>query len=84
MNKRILLAIYFILAYVATISSQTPNFTTMKNMIGENSLPLVNLTVKIDKVSKPEYTQAKIEIVDPLKRTNGNIEATFNLSLIHI
>lgn len=78
MNKRILLAIYFILAYVATISSQTPNFTTMKNMIGENSLPLVNLTVKIDKVSKPEYTQAKIEIVDPLKRTNGNIEATFN------
>lgn len=78
MKKRILLTIYFVVTYVAAICSQTPNFTTMKKMIGDNSLPLVNLTVEINKVSKPEYTQAIIEIVDPLKRTDGNIESTFN------
>lgn len=76
--KRIVLTIYFIMGLVASISSQTPNFATMKNMIGANSLPLVNLTVEIDKVTKSEYTQAKIEIVDPLKRTDGDIESTFN------
>ena len=78
MRKRILLSIYLMVTFVASISSQTPSFNTMKNMIGENSLPIVNLIVEIEKVTKPEYTQAKIEIVDPLKRTDGNIESTFN------
>ena len=78
MNKRTLSFLGMVAAFAATVSAQTLDFTAMKNEINEKSLPLVNVTVEIDKVNKPEYTPAKIEIVDPQKRTDGNVETTFN------
>lgn len=78
MNKRTLSFLGMVAAFAATVSAQTLDFTAMKNEINEKSLPLVNVTVEIDKVNKPEYTPTKIEIVDPQKRTDGNVETTFN------
>lgn len=45
-------------------------FEQMRHQLNEGSLPIVNLRVDIDKVSKPLYTEAVIEIADPLMRTN--------------
>lgn len=49
----------------------------MKELVNEKSIPLVNISVDIDKVTKPDYTPASIEITDPQKRTDGNLVATF-------
>ncbi|WP_337568423.1 hypothetical protein [Hallella sp.] len=43
----------------------------MKLQLHEQSLPLVNLMVDIDHVSKPTYTPAFVEICDPMKRMGG-------------
>lgn len=53
------------------------DFESMKSRIGEKSLPLVNITVDIASVTRNYYTQATIEIVDPLMRTDGNLSVTY-------
>lgn len=61
-----------------TVSAQVATFEEMKARLNDKSLPIVNLTVEIDKVSKPEYTSADIEIADPERRTDPeNVCTTF-------
>ena len=53
------------------------SFEVMKQEINEKSLPLVNINVNIESVTKADYTQATIEIVDLQKRTDGeNVSTT--------
>ena len=74
--KTTLLLLALILA--TAVSAQTPDYATLKASLSKKSLPLVNITVEIGNVSKPNYLPAKIEIADPWKRTDGNVETTFN------
>lgn len=61
-----------------TANAQEATFESLKAQLNDKSLPLINLTVEIDKVSKPEYTNATIEIADPQKRTDSeNVTTTF-------
>lgn len=51
----------------------------MKSRLNQKSLPLINLTVNIDQVTKPAYTNAQMEIADPLKRTDSQqVTTTFS------
>lgn len=59
--------------------AQVASFEVMKSQLDDKSLPLVNLTVAIDKVSKPEYTDAVLELADPQMRTDGqHVSTIFN------
>ena len=59
--------------------AQQPSFQEMKSSLNSSSIPLVNLTVDISKVNKPDYTPATIEIVDYKKRTNpDSVSVTYN------
>ena len=46
-------------------------YTEFMNHLDREALPLVNIVVDIDKVTKPEYTTATIEFADPLMRADG-------------
>ena len=46
----------------------------MKELLSEKSLPLVNLTADISKVSRTDYVQGEIEITDYLRRTDSESE----------
>lgn len=75
--KKLLLATALCLHAFAA-GAQEATFEGLKAQLNDKSLPLVNINVEIDKVSKPEYTNATIEIADPLKRTDGeNTDCTF-------
>lgn len=56
----------------------TETYEQLKSQLNDKSLPLVNITVDMSSVSKPNYTNATIEIADPLARTDGNVVTTFN------
>ena len=75
--KRILFTILVcVQAFASFAQSQ---YTELLNHLSDKSLPLVNITVEIDKVSKPEYTPATIEIADLQMRTDGeNVITKFN------
>lgn len=49
-----------------------PCYDSLKLQLHEQSLPLINLVVDIDHVSKPTYTPAFVEICDPMKRMGGD------------
>lgn len=68
--KKIMLAIALCISCIAA-NAQVATFEEMKAQLNDKSLPLINMTVEIDKVSKPEYTNATIEVVDPLKRIDS-------------
>lgn len=69
MNK-----IYFFLHLflLLSISASAATFDEIKNQSDDNSIPLINITVDIDKVNKPEYTECEIEIFDKQARTNNS------------
>lgn len=67
--KAFLLSIILCICALSS-NAQEPTFESMKAQLSEKSLPLVNLTVDIDQVSKSVYTDARMEIADPLKRTD--------------
>lgn len=69
--KKFLLTLAISLQAIALAATTIDDFETMKTKLGEKSLPIVNLTVDIATVSKPNYTNATIEIADPLRRTDG-------------
>lgn len=80
--KRIFLS--FIISsniFILSVSAQQQSYSELKSAINENSLPLVNITVDIKNVSKEEYVPAKIEITDPLKRTDNNLTTNFNCNI---
>ena len=58
--------------------AQTSDYATTKASLTQKSLPLINITVEIEKVSKPEYTPATIEIADPLQRTDKSTVTNLN------
>ena len=58
--------------FVYTVHADTPtDYEQVKAQLGEHSLPLINLVVDLDKVSKPVYTQASMEVCDPMRRMAG-------------
>lgn len=69
MKKTLILLLAFVSSHLA-ISAQVATFEEMKAQLSDKSLPIINITVEIDKVSKPEYTNADIEIADPERRTD--------------
>lgn len=76
--RRITLLSAFIVGFMAVAEAQTSDYETMKEKLSDVSIPLVNIVVEIDKVNKPDYTPATVEIADPLKRTDGKLTAEFN------
>lgn len=78
--KRISLLIILI-ANILIVSAQQKSYDELKSTINENSLPLVNITVDINEVSKEEYIPAEIEITDPLKRTDNNLTTNFKCNI---
>ena len=60
------------LRIVVAQADTIPCYDSLKLQLHEQSLPLVNLMVDIDHVSKPTYTPAFVEICDPLKRMGGD------------
>lgn len=59
-------------------NAQVATFDEMKLQLNDKSLPIINMVVEIGKVSKPEYTDATIEIADPQMRTdNGCVVTAF-------
>lgn len=75
--RRFLLALFVCVQALA--ASAQGQYNEFLNHLSNESLPLVNITVEIDRVTKPDYTPATIEIADPLMRTDGeNIVTKFN------
>lgn len=74
MRKR-LLGLFAVLIVSTACLAQT--YEGMCDSLNDASLPLVNLTVDIDKVSKAEYTSAELDIADPLRRTDSNVASHF-------
>lgn len=70
MIRKTLLTIIALLTASAA-DAQIPEYTELKEALNEKSLPLVNLSVDIEDVSKAVYTDATMEIADPLRRTDG-------------
>lgn len=63
--------LFFLLSLVALSAvAQEDTFESVKAQLGPQSLPLINLTVDMNQVSKPTYTNAVMEMVDPLRRTD--------------
>lgn len=54
----------------SNITASETNYTHIKNSMDEKSIPLINLLVDIDKVSKEDYIEAKMEIVSYQEDTN--------------
>lgn len=63
--------VFYIFALLS-IGASAATFDEIKNQSGEKSIPLINITVDIDKVNKPEYTECEIEIFDKQSRTNNS------------
>ncbi|HBN47217.1 MAG TPA: hypothetical protein DD401_06410 [Prevotella sp.] len=53
------------------------DYDSLKLQLNEHSLPLVNLVVDLARVTKPAYTQASMEVCDPLRRMDGNVLTPF-------
>ena len=75
MIRKTLLTIIALLTASAA-DAQIPEYTELKEALNEKSLPLVNLSVDIEDVSKAVYTDATMEIADPLRRTDGESTVT--------
>lgn len=76
--KKLVTLFVVLLCAAANCMAQAVDYASLKAALNSKSIPLINLTVDIGKVSKPEYTSAKIEIADPEKRTDGNVVTTLN------
>jgi len=68
MRKNVLVSILFLSLSIIALGN---DFTTFKNNMNGKSLPLVNITVDINNVSKEEYTKGKIEIASFQNNTNA-------------
>ena len=76
--KRLITIFIWLTFAMANGMSQSNDYATLKASLNSKSIPLINLTVDIDNVSKPDYTPATIEIADPLQRTDGNTVTSVN------
>lgn len=62
--RNVTLSILTLLISLDIMASGT-DFAALRERLDGNSLPLVNITVDMDRVSKAEYTEGRIEIVEP-------------------
>ena len=69
MIKTILVIFINLLISLNIIASET-DFIYIKNNISRKSIPLINILVDIDKISKEDYTEGKIEIASFQENTN--------------
>ena len=76
--RKALLTLLLTVQAVWICAANIASYEQMKAQLNDKSLPLVNITVDISIVSKPNYTNATIEIADPQARTDGNVVTTFN------
>ena len=79
--KKTIIALLLIVQAVVVSAADVATYEQLKQQLTEKSLPLVNITVDIGSVTKPNYTKATIEIADPLARTDGNVVTTFNCKI---
>ena len=73
--------LFFALLFVPCVSlyAQEMNFERMKQDMIDQSLPLVNITCDDSNLNSDNYIEGSIEIVDKLKRTDGENESvTYN------
>lgn len=64
------------LAGLLQLQAQSTPYERMKNRLSKSSIPLVNLTVDLAKVSKSNYIEAEMEISDYLQRTQPGQKST--------
>jgi len=57
------------------------DFERMRTVLGDESLPLVNLTFNMDSVNWKTYYKGQIEIVDPAARTEGRTYVCYDCNL---
>ena len=71
-------AIFFIVSYTmcAKADTVTLNFAEATATADENFIPMVNLTIDTESLSKETYTLGVIEIFDKQKRTDNSKELT--------
>lgn len=79
--KKTIIALLLIVQAIVVSAADVATYEQLKQQLTEKSLPLVNITVDIGSVTKPNYTNATIEIADPLARTDGNVVTTFNCKI---
>lgn len=62
--KKIFYIILILFLSLNALASEN-DFSVLKSRMDNNSLPLVNITVNMDNMSKQEYTDGNIEIAEP-------------------
>lgn len=62
-------------------TAQTTEYESMKAQMTEKSIPLVNITVDVDKLNSSTYINGTIEISDMQKRTEGQQTAIYDCTL---
>ena len=62
-------------------TAQTTEYESMKAQMTEKSIPLVNITVDVDKLNSSTYINGTIEISDMQKRTEGQQTAFYDCTL---
>ena len=72
------LLFFLLLVPCAMAQAAESDFERLKASADENSLPLVNMTVDISAVNKPDYTPGKLEIFDVQARTGGQQTVKFD------
>ena len=72
MVKKFVLALLFFPC--ASLYAQETDFERMRQGMTDQSLPLVNISYEANELSKEEYTDGEIEIVDKQKRTDEENE----------
>lgn len=78
---RVFILFIFSINILFASAQEILGYEQLKTVINDNSLPLINITADISKVTKEKYISAEIEITDPLKRTNNNITTAFKCKI---
>jgi len=68
----------FAASRIMAAEDATSDFERLKSEATANSIPLVNLSIDIEQVTRDAYTQGTMEIFDPLSRTQGEQDITLN------
>lgn len=66
-----------IISLLMCMASRAQTYEGLCDSLSDVSLPLVNLTVDIDKVSMEDYVTAQLDITDPQCRTNSQQTSHF-------
>ena len=67
--------------YGALSVESAPGFRQLAASLDSRSLPLVNLTVDTTRIGSSHFTPGRIEIIDPLRRTDNSLSVSYDCQL---